>query len=132
MPESAAVRVCMIGTGFHGRRVASLVSELGGEIVAAVSAGDEIGKAIESVTVGEDVATELDRVGGADVAIVIVPGPLQLEEQLVGPCLDRGVNVITLSTETFYPSTEWAETLHKRALGGGASILATGVQDLSW
>lgn len=122
----------MIGTGFHGRRVARLVSELGGEVVAAVSAADEIGKTIESVTIGDDVATELDRVGGADVAIVIVPGPPQLEEQLVGPCLDRGVNVVTLSTETFSPSPEWAEAIHQRALAGGASILATGAQDLSW
>jgi 2,4-diaminopentanoate dehydrogenase len=127
------MRVCMIGTGFHGRRVARLVSELGGEVVAAVSAGDEIGRTIESAPIGAEVSAELDRVDSAvDVAIVIVPGPASLEEQLAGPCLDRGVNLLTLSPEAFHPPPDWAERMDRRAKEGGASMLATGVQDLWW
>jgi 2,4-diaminopentanoate dehydrogenase len=134
--------IAIVGIGAQGARIVDHVCDLGHELVAAVDVGEKVGTSLRSFTTSARVpdvtvsgsVTELVGTVTPKPDIVILAAAMDATSQLelVGEVLDRGVNVITLHPDLFSRDGSWADALHKRAVAGGSSFLATGVQDTWW
>lgn len=132
-------RVGVVGLGHHGAAIASLVAGSRHHLVGAVDVGAKVGARISDlvtgpVDVGATVLGSLDELADLDIDIAVLTAAVPLDVVLdqAGRLVDRGVNVLTLHQDLFEPRAPWAEELDRRASAGGATVLATGVQDTWW
>ncbi|MDJ1372262.1 hypothetical protein [Gulosibacter molinativorax] len=141
-PHPDYYRVVTVGIGAQGARIAELLHHVGHEILGAVDIGDKVGKPlaefiegedVPDVAVTEDLFTLLDGLETKPEIVVLTPA-LSLERilDMAGQVLDRGINVITLQQDVLSRDDSWATGMHERAVRGGASFMASGVQDTWW
>lgn len=141
-PNLDTYRVITVGLGAQGARVAELLVEVGHEIIGAIDIGDKIGKPLSElidgahvtdVTVSDDLFGLLDSLSDRPDIVVLTPA-LSLERilQMAGQVLDRGINVITLQQDVLTRDDSWAREMQERAVRGGATFMASGVQDTWW
>jgi len=72
---------------------------------------------------------------GAEIAVVGVGSYLEAMQTHFEACLSRGVNVLTIEEETVFPWTSdpaRAEALDALARSSGATLAASGAQDVFW
>lgn len=136
---SAGIRIAIIGLGLHGRRIGATLLEDGYELVGAVDVGQMVGRPLSEVLNGASTAAVSPSIEALlatapeiDLAVVTPAVDLHAVAEMSGALLDRGVNVVTLHQDLFEYNPDWADPLDARAKAGGASFLATGVQDSWW
>lgn len=135
-------QVVLVGIGVQGSGVADLLCDLGHDLVAVVDVGDKVGRrvsdftssvSVPELTIQETLPEALNKLHRVpDIVAITASLPLDALLAMAGLTLDRGINVITLHPDAFAPDSDWAPALHDRAIAGGASFLATGVQDTWW
>jgi hypothetical protein len=134
-------RCLVFGLGQVGRQACRSLLAEGSEIVAVYSrrsyVGDDLGSVLGQDPVGLAVqaSAEFKAVQGqADIALFFTTSnlaDLKLEAQ---QCLEQGINVLTIAEEGLYPwnhSPELAEELDEIARNGGATLVASGVNDVA-
>lgn len=135
-------RVVVVGIGAQGARITELMCQVGHDIVGVVDIGNKVGRRLNElvpgekvprVTVTDDLHGLLDRLD-LDPDIVVLAPALGLDAilEMAGRILDRGINVITLQQDVLSRDDAWAIDMHRRAVTGGASFMASGVQDTWW
>jgi 2,4-diaminopentanoate dehydrogenase len=136
---SAGARIAIVGLGLHGRRIGATLLEDGYELVGAVDVGPTVGRPLSEVLDGASTAAIAPSVEAllsttpqVDLAVVTPAVDLYAVVEMAGALLDRGINVVTLHQDLFEYNAAWADPLDVRAKAGGASFLATGVQDSWW
>ncbi|GAA3881983.1 dihydrodipicolinate reductase [Leifsonia kafniensis] len=135
-------RIVLVGLGSQGAGIASILCELGHELVGVVDIGAKVGKSLgELITAPRApdifVSGSLDALLDSLVEkpdIVVLSLALDLEPilDLAASVLDRGINAITLQQDVLTRDHAWADRMHERAMRGGASFMASGVQDSWW
>lgn len=141
---SAPVKAVVYGVGAMGALLTRLLLEKGVEIVGAVARSPaKVGRDLGDVagldrTLGVRVTDDpeaLLRDCRADIAIVAVESYLETMAPHFRICLSQGVNVLTLEEETFYPwrrAPAIAAELDELGRSTGATLAASGVQDVNW
>ncbi|MFE2998724.1 hypothetical protein ACFXG4_27440 [Nocardia sp. NPDC059246] len=136
-----SVKFAVIGLGGQGTGLVSLALNEGHQLLGAVDIGDKVGKQIAEFVdnprtpdalVYESIDDLIDDVGAPDVVLIAASIPLEEEVNISEPLLAAGINVITLEADLFEPLGAAAERLDAAAKAGGATILATGIQDIWW
>jgi secondary-alkyl amine dehydrogenase [NAD(P)+] len=137
------VRAIVYGVGAMGRVMARLLIDKGCEIVGAVARSPEkVGRDLGEVAglgLRTGVAVEADArralEAGADVAMVSVASYLSVMFEHFRVCLEHGCDVVTIEEETVWPwrtAPELAEELDRIAKAHGATLAASGAQDVFW
>ncbi|MBS1843231.1 MAG: dihydrodipicolinate reductase [Actinobacteria bacterium] len=141
---SPPVKAVVYGVGAMGALLTRLLVEKGVEIVGAVARSPaKVGRDLGAVAgmdrslgvLVTDDAEALLRDREADIAIVAVDSYLETMAPHFRICLSRGVNVLTLEEETFYPwrrAPAIAAELDDLGRSTGATLAASGVQDVNW
>ncbi|MER7604636.1 hypothetical protein [Nocardioides sp. NPDC127503] len=139
--EQQKYRVAIAGVGAQGARIIDHLCELGHELVGAVDVGNKVGRSLRSFTTSSRVPDV--RIGGSvselltfdrqpEIVVLAASTDARSQLALAGEILDRGVNVITLHPDLFARDDSWALDLEAKAIAGGSSFMASGVQDTWW
>lgn len=139
----ARVRGIVYGVGAMGSIMARLMLEKGVQIVGAIARSPaKVGKDLGEVAglgfeTGVLVESDARRAlaAGADVAVVSVASYLSVMFDHFRLCLEHGCNVVTIEEEAVYPwstAREAAAELDRIGKAHGASIAASGAQDVFW
>jgi len=137
------IRAIVYGVGAMGSIMARLLLEKGVEIVGAIAQRqDKVGKDLREVaglgfSTGVVVEADARRAleAGADVALVSVASYLSVMLEHFRLCLEHGCNVITIEEESLWPwgtAPELAAELDRVGKAHGASLVASGAQDVFW
>ena len=144
MSEPRPVRAVVYGVGAMGSIMAGLMLDKGCEIVGAVARSPEkVGRDLGEVAgldreTGVIVDDDAERVlagARADVAVVSVTSYLSVMFDHFEVCLRHGTNVVTIEEEVVYPwetARELAIELDRIGKAGGATLAASGAQDVFW
>ena len=140
----APIRAVIYGVGDMGILLTRLLLDKGVDIVGAVArsankVGRDLGEVADlgrrlGVTITDDPAALVDDVR-PDIAIMAVCSTLEAMAPHFRVCLSRGVDVLTLEEETFYPwctSPMLAAELDALARSQNATLTASGAQDVYW
>jgi len=140
---SRPIRAIVYGVGAMGSIMARLLLEKDVEIVGAVARSPEkVGRDLgdvaglgfaTGVVVEADARRALE--AGADVALVSVASYLSAMLDHFRLCLEHGCNVITIEEESLWPwstAPELAAELDRIGRAHGASLVASGAQDVFW
>lgn len=132
-------RVGIVGVGLQGSGIAKLLLDSPHSLVGAVDRGDLVGKRISELLdtphdKEADIVSSIEELISLKPEVVILSAAVSQEMVLnqAEVLLDHGINVVTIHQDLFEAREAWATTLDERATTGGASILATGVQDTWW
>jgi len=128
----------VLGLGRHGLAIASGVVAAGYQLVAAVEVDSRVGSPLAEVVEGAhgddlvlgDLALGLKT--EPDVVVVAAALPPEDFSRTVLTCIERGVNVISISAEAFDTNQEWLSRIDEVGRKTGATLLTTGVQDVWW
>lgn len=138
----AKIKAVLFGSGNMGRVIAGYLLEKGVEISGVVSRSD-VGKDIgelssagkpTGVLINDDAEQVLDK-AGADIVVHAACSSLAEIYPDAVLCLQRGLNLVTITEGAFYPWTydpEMTSELDALAKEKGVSFSATGVQDVFW
>ena len=143
MSGQRPVRAIVYGLGAMGSIIARLLLEKECELVGAVARSPEkVGRDVAEVVglheqtgvlVESDARRALE--AGADIAVVSVASYLSVMASHFRLCLEYGTNVVTIEEETVWPwatSPELAAELDRVGKEHGATLAATGAQDVFW
>jgi 4-hydroxy-tetrahydrodipicolinate reductase len=143
-PTDAPIRAVVYGVGEMGVLLTRLLLEKGVDIVGAVArsrnkVGQDLGEAAGlgrrlGVTITDEPGALLDD-ACPDIAVMAVCSTLEAMAPHFRTCLSRGVNVVTLEEETFYPwrtSPTLAAELDTLGRSNCATLTASGAQDVYW
>lgn len=108
----------------------------GFKLVGAVDVGDMVGTPVSEVvpgtavdvTVSGDIADVLAE-GLPDIVVITAKIGVERVTEMAVPLLEQGVNVLTLELPLFEGLGPLAERLDAAGKKGGASFIATGIQD---
>lgn len=142
MADQPKYRIVAVGLGAQGSGIVDMLCDLGHDLVGVIDVGAKVGQPVSALTTSSSVPELTVRATIGELLdslaepphIAAIAASLSLEALLdmAGGLLDRGINVITLHPDVFARDDSWAKTLNERAVAGGASFLATGVQDSWW
>lgn len=138
--DTRAYRLVIVGLGSQGAGIADEVVALGHRLVGAVDIAPKAGRSIREfttapsmpeLTVSDDLEGTLRRT--APDAVILAPAlGLAPILEMAGTALDLGIDVLTLQQDVLSRDDGWAEAVDARARAGGASLMASGVQDIWW
>lgn len=139
-PGPVRYRLVVVGLGSQGAGIADEVVRLGHELVGAVDIAPKAGRSIREFTTASGmpellVSGDLEATLRSTAPDLVILAPaLALEPilEMAGVALDLGINVLTLQQDAFTRDDRWALPLDARARAGGASFMATGLQDIWW
>jgi len=142
--EGKRIRALVVGAnGEMGRACVRYMTERGVDLVAAVGRRTNLGEDIGALAgIGENgILLE----GSADLAAIVerskpdaaifCTAPLSVIAPDIKTCVERGVNVITIAEEAYYPAVfepKLQAQLDALAKESGASIVGLGMQDVNW
>ena len=140
-----SIRMMVLGaTGFVGRQLVQLLHERNVQIVAAVGRRSHMGEDIGEVAGIGSIGVKVENVADIDaiiertrpnVAIDATDPYLRNLFPTLLACAERGVNVLSLSIEMYYPwavDAELADKLDAACKANNCTIVATGIQDANW
>jgi 4-hydroxy-tetrahydrodipicolinate reductase len=137
-----AINVVLVGVGFMGKLTARYLAEKNYAIAGVIARTSHVGEDLGVVAglpapLGVTVSTSLDEVlrsGDVDIAVVTTSSDMASLVEVAEPCLRAGVNVVTISEAAFHARSagEAGARLDALAKEHGATVLATGVQDIFW
>ena len=138
----ARIKAVLFGTGNMGGLIARYLVEKGVEITGAVSkthTGQDLGEVSHigrhiGVTISGD-PEQLLATTEADIAVLATCSSMAELYPDASLCLQRGINVVTITEGAFYPWTydpDMAADLDALAKRHGVTLTATGVQDIFW
>lgn len=143
-PPPPRIRAILFGVGAMGTLLTRLLVDKNVEIVGALAVspskvGRDLGEVVGlghklGVVVSDDLEALLSGTE-ADVAVVAAASRMEAMAPAFRTCLSHGVNVVTLEEQSFYPwhsAPELAAELDELARAHGATLTATGVQDVYW
>ena len=105
-------------------------------LVGAVDVGDMVGKPISEIvpgtasdiTVSSNIGDVLAE-GVPDIVVITAKIGVERVTEMAVPLLEQGINVLTLELPLFEGTGPLAERLDAAGKRGGASFIATGIQD---
>lgn len=133
-------RLVIVGLGSQGAGIADEVVTLGHDLVGAVDIAPKAGRNVREFTtvaampeliVSDDLEGTLRRTV-PDLVILAPALPLDPILEMAGVALDLGIDVLTLQQDVLSRDDRWAAAVDARARVGGASLMASGVQDVWW
>ncbi|MCW5950671.1 MAG: hypothetical protein KIT69_00145 [Propionibacteriaceae bacterium] len=130
------------GAGTAGTQIIKSLISHQIEIVGAVEVaqlsedvGTHAGLEPQGVVFEADAAAVLERTK-PDIAVLAIATGLSATFASAGLALERGVDVVTIAEDAFYPMTDsdrlLASEIDALAKANGATFFATGMQDLFW
>lgn len=137
MTETTYPSFAVVGLGpLGGATILRYAVEHGFRLVGAVDVGEKVGRPLREIVSG----TVPDLTVSGDIAevlatehpdIVVITAKIGAEKvtDLAVPLLERGINVLTLELPLFEGTGPLADRLDAAGKQGGASFIATGIQD---
>lgn len=136
------IKAVIFGVGAMGQQAVRLMSEKDVSIVGAIGRKNNIGQDIGELCGIQKLGIKLEKNSDdvlnnieADVAMLSTEGELEQIAPLIKKCVERKMNVITISQEAFYPwksSLNLTSELDLLAKANGVTIYGTGIQDVFW
>ena len=136
-PSAPHPSFAVIGLGpLGGATILRHATDHGFRLVGAVDVGDMIGKRVSEIVPGTttdvrvsgDIADVLAE-GLPDIVVITAKVGVERVTEMAVPLLEQGVNVLTLELPLFEGAGPLAERLDAAGKKGGASFIATGIQD---
>jgi 2,4-diaminopentanoate dehydrogenase len=138
----AQIKAVLFGTGNMGQVIAKYLHEKGVEITGVVSrthVGEDIGEvSLIGKATGVMISDDVDKVLAsveADIAVHAACSSLAELYPDANLCLQRGLNLISITEGAFYPWTydpDMTAELDALSKQHGVTLSATGVQDAFW
>lgn len=141
MAGNGKARVAVVGLGGMGTLIAGFAIDDGHDLIGAVDIGEKVGQPLSALVehpgvgngvVHGSVGELISAVGKPDVALVAASIQLEEEAVIARGLLEQGINVLTLEATLFEGLGDIAEQLDAAGKQGGATILASGIQDTWW
>lgn len=136
------IRAVIVGAGNVGRLVTRYAVEDGIEIVGAIGHVNNLGADVGELAGIGPLGVPLEKDGPAvldrtkpDVALINTCNTMEEVYDQFEMCLSRGINIVTACGQPYKGvcfNKELSEKLDELAKANGATLLATGVEDVFW
>lgn len=134
------IKAIAIGAGSMGIVGIGQMIDHGIEIVGAIGRTRNLGKDVGTLAgrdaIGIVLTNDLDALlGSVEADIVMIATETEVDKifPVAMKCIEHGLNIVTISEESFYPwflETELAAKLDEACKEHGVSMYATGIQDV--
>ncbi|RME10974.1 MAG: hypothetical protein D6816_02690 [Bacteroidetes bacterium] len=135
------INAALFGVGNMGKLTAAYMLEKGVNIVSAFNRTSHVGEDLGIASGLGHLNVTIESIDGAtldqdlDVAVITAVSDMKALFPLAERCLLKGINVITISEEAFFPAPsepELTDRLDCAAKANNATLVSTGVQDIFW